>query len=191
VNAHEADGALVVDLCAYEDPSVIDALYLDNVRGTPALPGVRARRYTIDLDGGRVEERDLWDGDFELPRIAYRTRNGRPYRFAYGAGGEAAWTDRIVKLDVEAGAASHWEAEGCFPSEPVFVPEPDGEAEDAGVLLSVVLDAARGTSFMLVLDARDLTELARAHAPHHVPFSFHGQFFGDRAGRHTAAGDPG
>jgi carotenoid cleavage dioxygenase-like enzyme len=188
VNAFEADGSLVVDLCAYEDPSIIDALYLDRVRADGALPPARARRYTIDLDGGGVDERDLWDGNFELPRIAYRTHNGRPYRFAYGVGGEATWIDRVVKLDVEAGTATHWESAGCYPSEPVFVPAPDAAGEDEGVLLSVVLDAARGTSFLLVLDAGDLSELARAAVPHHVPFSFHGQFFGGvSAGHHTTA----
>jgi len=29
-----------------------------------------------------------------------------------------------------------------------------------------------------VLDAGDLSELARARVPHHVPFGFHGQHFG-------------
>ena len=48
--------------------------------------------------------------------------------------------------------------------------------EDDGVLLSVVLDGSAGTSFLLVLDATDLTEVARAQAPHHIPFSFHGMF---------------
>jgi carotenoid cleavage dioxygenase-like enzyme len=188
VNAFEADGSLVVDLCAYDDPSIIDAFYLDRLRAGGDLPPVRARRFTIDLDGGGVEARDLWDGNFELPRIAYRTHNGRPYRYAYGVGGEATWIDRIVKLDVDAGTAAHWESAGCYPSEPVFVPAPDAGAEDDGVLLSVVLDAARGTSFLLVLDATDLGELARAAVPHHVPFSFHGQFFGGvRAGDHTPA----
>ena len=58
----------------------------------------------------------------------------------------------------------------------MFVARPQAEDEDDGVLLSVVLDAGAGTSFMLVLDARDLSELARAQAPHHIPFGFHGQF---------------
>ena len=44
------------------------------------------------------------------------------------------------------------------------------------MLLSVVLDAAAGSSFLLVLDASDLSEVARAEVPHHIPFSFHGQF---------------
>jgi carotenoid cleavage dioxygenase-like enzyme len=58
----------------------------------------------------------------------------------------------------------------------VFVARPEGEREDDGVLLSVVLDAAAGSSFLLVLDASDLSEVARAGVPHHIPFSFHGQF---------------
>jgi beta,beta-carotene 9',10'-dioxygenase len=58
----------------------------------------------------------------------------------------------------------------------VFVAAPDAEGEDEGVLLSIVLDGERGTSFLLVLDARSLDELARAEVPHHIPFGFHGQF---------------
>jgi carotenoid cleavage dioxygenase-like enzyme len=56
------------------------------------------------------------------------------------------------------------------------VREPGAEDEDAGVVLSVVLDAAAERSFLLVLDARSFEELARAEAPHHIPFGFHGQF---------------
>lgn len=51
------------------------------------------------------------------------------------------------------------------PGEPVFVPSPEHRGEDDGVCLSVVLDAARGTSFLLVLDAADFGELARAEVP--------------------------
>jgi carotenoid cleavage dioxygenase-like enzyme len=40
----------------------------------------------------------------------------------------------------------------------------------------VVLDARRGNSFLLVLDARSLEERARAEVPHHIPFGFHGAF---------------
>jgi len=44
------------------------------------------------------------------------------------------------------------------------------------VLLSVALDSRSERSLLLVLDARDRSELARAEAPHHIPFGFHGQF---------------
>jgi beta,beta-carotene 9',10'-dioxygenase len=69
-----------------------------------------------------------------------------------------------------------WSEDGCFPGEPVFVASPDAREEDDGVLLSVVLDGHTGRSFLLVLDAHSLDELARAEVPHHIPFGFHGQF---------------
>jgi carotenoid cleavage dioxygenase-like enzyme len=60
----------------------------------------------------------------------------------------------------------------------VFVPAPQPDrGEDEGVLLSVVLDSGSGSSFLLVLDSRTLTEIGRAQVPHHIPFGFHGQFF--------------
>ena len=177
INSFERDGELVVDLCAYDDASIIDALYLDRLRDGDRPPGARPRRYTIDLDGGGVRAEALADTDLELPRIAYRTHNARPYRYVYGCAAGAGWLERIVKVDVERGEATTWREDGCYPGEPVFVARPGAEDEDAGVLLSVVLDGARGTSFLLVLDAATLDEVARAEVPHHIPFSFHGQFF--------------
>ncbi len=46
-------------------------------------------------------------------------------------------------------------------------------------ILSVVLDAGKGTSFLLVLDARTFTEMARAELPHPVLLGYHGQFYED------------
>jgi carotenoid cleavage dioxygenase-like enzyme len=112
----------------------------------------------------------------ELPRINYGRCNERPYRYAWGIGDAGGWIDRIVKADVVDGHAEVWAQAGCFPGEPVFVAAPEAEGEDEGVLLSVVLDGAKGNSFLLVLDAHSLEELARAEVPHHIPFGFHGQF---------------
>jgi beta,beta-carotene 9',10'-dioxygenase len=178
VNAFERGGELIVDLCAYEDPSIIDALYLDRLRGGQPVPGAELRRYAIDLEGGRVDMERLADTDLELPRINYRRHNGRPYRYVYGTALHGTWLAKIVKVDLERGESSDWSAPGCWAGEPVFVPAPDSEDEDAGVLLSIVLDGGREKSFLLVLDAATLEEKGRAEVPHAVPFSFHGQFFG-------------
>jgi carotenoid cleavage dioxygenase-like enzyme len=59
------------------------------------------------------------------------------------------------------------------------VARPSGVQEDDGVLLSVVLDVRARTSFLLVLDAATLGEVARASVPHHIPFGFHGNYFSD------------
>jgi carotenoid cleavage dioxygenase-like enzyme len=180
INAFDDGDGLVVDLCAYEDASIIELLELDRLRANADGVGPQARpvRLTLGADGG-VATRDLAEVDLELPRINYRARNGRPYRYIYGGStGDAAFLKRLVKVDVEDGSHRVWEEPDAWAGEPVFVPRPGGEAEDDGVVLSVVLDAAERTSFLVVLDAASFTEVARARAPHHIPFGFHGQFFG-------------
>ncbi len=178
VNAFERGDELVVDLIAYEDASITGALYLDDKRERPRgpLPGGELRRYTIDLAGGGISHRPLAEGTLELPRIAYGSRNGRDYAYVYGAGVEGDWFDTLVKVDVRDGTRQVWQASGCYPGEPVFVARPGASAEDDGVVLSVVLDAEAERSFLLVLDAASFDELARAEAPHHIPFGFHGQY---------------
>jgi beta,beta-carotene 9',10'-dioxygenase len=179
VNAFERAGGseLVVDLIAYDDPSIIDALYLDaeSVRGP--IPQTELRRYVIDLDGGGVTLEKLTDaGSVELPRIDYGRHNARPYRYVYGSRSAGGWFEELVKIDVSDGSHASWSAPGCHAGEPIFVRRPGTDDEDSGVVLSVVLDANAGRSFLLVLDARNFEELARAEAPHHIPFGFHGQF---------------
>jgi carotenoid cleavage dioxygenase-like enzyme len=88
----------------------------------------------------------------------------------------SGWLDRIVKADVAKRSSTIWAEDGCYPGEPVFVAAPNAAHEDEGALLSVVLDGRTGNSFLLVLDASSLQELARAEVPHHIPFGFHGQF---------------
>ena len=178
VNAYEEDGDVVADICVYEDNGVIDDLYLDRLRaGTNGLPQSRLRRFRISPASGEVREHDLSERNLELARINYRRCNERPYRYTWGnSSADTGWLEQIVKIDVTDGTDSVWEAPGCFPGEPVFVAAPDAEEEDAGVLLSVVLDAHTNTSFLLVLDAQTLTELGRAEVPHHIPFGFHGQY---------------
>jgi carotenoid cleavage dioxygenase-like enzyme len=179
VNAQERDRELLIDVCAYDDAEIVAALRLDRLRsGSRDLPAARLRRYRIPLDGGDVRREDLSSASLELPRIDYSRCNGLPYRYVYGAGAarDGDFLNQIVKIDVERGEASTWAEPGTYPGEPVFVRSPDARREDSGVLLSVVLDPADGRSFLLVLDAASLGELARARLPHHVPFGFHGAF---------------
>ena len=178
VNAFERGASeLVVDLVAYDGPGIIDSLYLDETGPRGEFPRAQLRRYVIDLDGGGVRWEPLAEGSVELPRIDYGRVNTRDYAYAYFTGVAGDWIDGLVKVDVRDGTRSEWAAPGCYPGEPVFVREPGAEAEDGGVVLSVVLDAAAGHSFLLMLDAASFEELARAEAPHHIPFGFHGQFF--------------
>jgi beta,beta-carotene 9',10'-dioxygenase len=91
VNAFERNGELIVDMAAYEDATIVDSLYLERLRAEPPPPSALARlwRYRIDLDRSKVDEEQLSDAPLELPRIDYRERNGRPYRYVYGVGAPA------------------------------------------------------------------------------------------------------
>jgi len=62
--------------------------------------------------------------------------------------------------------------------EPVFVPN-GGPAEDDGFLLIVSMDAERKTSYVLIVDAKDMTELAVAYLPQGfvIPNGLHSRFF--------------
>jgi carotenoid cleavage dioxygenase-like enzyme len=181
VNSFERDGELVVDLIAYDDPSVIHKLDLAKLRNGERLEQTGLRRYRIALDGSGVRREDLAPAvSPELPRINYRRNNTRDYRWMYAAANDAEWFNQLVKVDVTNGDVQSWSEPGCYPGEPVFVERPGGSAEDDGAILSVVLDANAERSFLLILDAQSFTEVARAEAPHHIPFGFHGQYFRDK-----------
>lgn len=190
VNAFEADGALHVDLITYPNADIIDNLRLAKLRNsTPIDAAAQLTRFTIPLDGDdadtplHVAPRLLSEAPIELARIDYSRRAGRSIRCIWGVGQSTSqrFLDNITRillpdqLDAMA-TVTLWQEPGCYPGEPIFVPRPDGEAEDDGVILSVVLDTEAGHSFLLVLDARTLAELARATVPHHIPFGLHGVF---------------
>jgi beta,beta-carotene 9',10'-dioxygenase len=176
VNAYEDGEELIIDASVYDDASIVDALYLDRLRTRPPDARAQLRRFHLRANLGTVTHERLIDAPIELAQINSAQHNERPYRYAWGVGESEDWIDRIVRADVVARTSTEWHEPGCWPGEPVFVGRPDSTAEDDGVLLSVVLSSHSDTSFLLVLDAESLVELARAEVPHHIPFSFHGRF---------------
>jgi beta,beta-carotene 9',10'-dioxygenase len=191
VNAYERGDEIVLDVCGYDDPEIIDALYLDRLRSDdPQMPPALLRRYRLRLDSGEAIREPMPEAYLELPRIDYDRRNGRPYRYVYGVGNpsDGGFLDRIHKVDVESGVQATWREPDTYPGEPVFVRTPGSEREDDGLLLSVVLDAAANSSFLLVLDATGLTEVARARVPNYIPLGFHGGFFPENTISRTGSG---
>jgi carotenoid cleavage dioxygenase-like enzyme len=178
VNAFEDGDDVVADIVTHPDAGVIDQIYLDRLRSAePVTATGRLTRFRIGMQG-TVAAEQLSDTLVELPRFDYDRRAGRRYRYVCGVGTTAVgdFVDSLIKLDLERRTASSWHEEGCYPGEPVFVEKPGTVQEDGGVVLSVVLDTRRGASFLIVLDAATFQEVARAEAPHHIPFGFHGSF---------------
>jgi carotenoid cleavage dioxygenase len=184
-NAYEENGRIMMDACTYLDGGAL----LDG------LAGVRAGRssdgfgavpflYELDLAAGTCRERQLDERSAEFPRlddrlVAHRNR----YGYAVMADGPnffmPAGETMIVKYDRQGGHNQYQRfGRGHFPGEPVFVPRSPDAAEDDGFVVTVVANMPAGTSYLAVLDARDVgaPPLAKAHLQHRVPLGFHGNF---------------
>lgn len=186
-NAFEQpDGELVLDVLAYPDAGVVDALRIDSLRGGLELRAY-LERIRIAPDRSRCTRERVVDAPFEFPCIDYRRRSGRPYRYCWGAQdeGREQWRGEVVKVDTHHGEVLRYARPGWNLGEPLFVPRvPDDEgadAEDDGVLLCVASDLVHDRAELVVLDARTLEVHATAAVDDAIPIGFHGRFFARRA----------
>ena len=126
----------------------------------------------------------LGDAAFEFPCIHYRRSSGSDYRYTWGAADgprdEDGYASSIVKVDVHGGQSCAFSDGERIYGEPVFVARPGGVDEDDGVLLTVGCSQRTTGSALSILDARDMTLLARADVPASIPLGFHGSFIGER-----------
>ncbi len=183
-NAYEAGDTIFMDVAAYDSAEHMTDFYLDRRHHNSPLSLGQLRRYALPLgSGNEVTCEVLSSQQVELPTYNYGRHNGKPYRYVYSAGmrqdlPEVAY-NQIVKVDTQSHVSMTWFQDGCFPGEPVFVPTPGAATEDDGVILCLVLDTTTRTSFLLVLNARDFSEVARAQLDTFIPFGLHGQYLGD------------
>ena len=169
---------MVADICTFPDAGIVEDLYLDRLRAGKPVAKPELRRFTIDPDGGTGRRTSCSSTRASSCRgsTTGAATSARIATSGASAPAGSGYLDRIVAADLTTRTTTVWSEPGCYPGEPVFVAEPGATEENEGVLLSVVLDASAGTSFLLVLDAATLDERARAEFPHHIPFGFHGQF---------------
>ncbi|KAL2869070.1 carotenoid oxygenase family protein [Aspergillus lucknowensis] len=200
VNAFEEENTsgtvdIVCDVIQFPDDSVVRHLYYENVLSTgegrpphevakPSLVRYRLPRVARDIqktDVAPVEVVKTVDGVGELPTINPRYAT-KKHRYTYGIAdrGYSSFVDGLAKTDIETGEITYWgrEPKPHTPGEAVFIPKANEESEDAGYLLSVVLDGEKGTSYLVCLDARDMTEVARAEFDRAISIGLHGVHVG-------------
>ena len=194
-NAFESEDGryLHLDAALYDDPAIVNHLYLSLVWAGPTaapaaqLPPATLKRLTLDLhapDGSDVPSAwqplitdDASYGNFvEFPSVA-PARRGRPYRFAWttAAVRPTNVNNALAKMDVDSGVSTLWHDPGGMVGEPTFVPRPGGDDEDDGVVLSVVAQPD-GAAALVVLNGRSFQEVARAVLPYSLTNGFHGGF---------------
>ncbi|XP_074549550.1 beta,beta-carotene 15,15'-dioxygenase [Halichoeres trimaculatus] len=207
VNAFEEDGHVVFDAIVYKDNSLYNMFYVNKLKESLQLSDAYStpsyRRFVLPIHpdkgvavGGNmvklkntsataVKEKEgklmcqaevVCEG-LELPRLNYDF-NGKKHRYVYGSFVEdSALSKEVGKIDTETKEKLRWSEENCWPSEPVFIPRPNGESEDDGVVLASVVNSNPGqSSFLLVLDGKTLKEVARAYVSTGLNKDLHGFF---------------
>ncbi|NBQ99690.1 MAG: carotenoid oxygenase family protein [Actinobacteria bacterium] len=139
-------------------------------------------RYVIGISSGNIQESALDDRSVEFPRIDDRL-TGAPARWAYAVSTLDNPTSSIVRYDLLGGTApvTHSLGPGHVHGEPVFVPSGLDSAEHDGWLVTLVYDATRDCSDVVVYaaDALDEGPVAEVHLPRRVPYGFHGTFIAE------------
>ncbi|XP_042873992.1 beta,beta-carotene 15,15'-dioxygenase-like [Penaeus japonicus] len=152
-----------------------------------SLPGAKASaKIRKDSSGGlyvSLTPVNVGRAGFEMP-VVNPKYVGAPYRYVFATGGydTGFYKNAVCKVDVESGRSQVWRGlEHQYTSEPVFVPAPDAEDEDDGVVLVSVVDVRPDfPDCLLVLDGRTMDELARAEVDGPVPNGLHGTFIPDK-----------
>jgi len=143
-------------------------------------------RIPLDSPGSTIEPVQIGQlSGLEFPTIRYDDMNGKPYQYVYAMQvlhAASGYYDALVKLDVNSGNHTTWTREGHYPNEPIFVPDPKGKLEDDGVVITNVLDTLKNQSYLLVLNASTMTEIATAGpTPHVIPHGYHGRYYNRHA----------
>ena len=188
VNAWEEDGEVVLDLtCNHWDAM---ATFMDIHR---MMNQSLSNKNKADNEMKRVRLRTAdksvkvedWPNargipmlnTFDFPMIN-NNYNGKKNRYVYGWVSIDYWRQTLVKKDLENSMNDKmWSQNSHYPGEVFFIPRPGAEAEDDGVLVTVVFDGKKKSSYLLLLDGQTFTEVNRSYLPFKVPFSFHGNWF--------------
>jgi carotenoid cleavage dioxygenase-like enzyme len=187
LNAYEEGDEVVLLACRMNSTNVLG----DSVdEATLDAPGVeveersrdsspRLYEWRFNLKTGAVIEKPLDDIASDFPRVNEQ-HLGRPTRYGYTARISPQPTplfDGLIKYDLLSDRSQvHEFGKGRYGGEAVFVPRPDGTAEDDGWLLTFVHDQAENTSELVIVNAQDITAqpVAQIKIPQRVPYGFHG-----------------
>ncbi len=179
VNAYEVRDKIFLDLVCHPAHNPYDLLYLDNLRAShPVLPSGELVRFELTPKIGHCMHEVLSATQQEFPRINESAHT--VYQFVYTSiiqSKTARFFDGIQKFDLHARKSCRLEKPHYLMGEAVFVAAPRATQEDEGVLLCIAYNATTQCSSLLVIDARDMQQLAEVYLPVHLPMGLHGQFF--------------
>lgn len=185
VNAFECGDDIEIDLCRYDDTTILKDLEMENLRSMGrvtsshlvrfTLPNVSAANKRENDEKTKVRSRQLLDVGIEFVCLS-SSMHRKNHRYIYGLSNKEGRQHfgELLKVDLLTKETKSWYPEGTFIGEPLFIENPNGVREDDGCVCVMVLDAITAKSSLVFLDASTMTEVARALAPIAISFGFHG-----------------
>lgn len=199
VNAYEDGRDIVVDLCQTDPGGLGHYMLLDKMRNAEQGIGKatsRLRRFVINIDtkmtamttpqppsssSSSSSPIPAWITTFDFPTINEAHR-GRRYCYAYGVVAIDYAFNALVKKSLCDDAPDKdrvYRLDNHYFSEANFVANPEAKSEDDGVLVTIGYNGVIGKSYLLILDAVTFEPVNYAYSPFRIPYSFHGNFFGE------------
>ena len=183
INAYEDDDGIVFDYGSTKDYTFYRQC-VDQYLKDDYLPISSDEQYYIHrtkvYSDGRFHDERLVSCPADLTSIN-PDRKQSTYRYLYGAALNeyTAWIG-ILKKDIQTGKEIIKDfGEGMYVSEPIAVKRKHDGTEDDLYILTLVYDSIKHTSFLAILDGKDIhKEFARCKLNFHVPFTFHGVYVG-------------
>ncbi|AUR51765.1 carotenoid oxygenase family protein [Aquella oligotrophica] len=184
INSYETEEQqLIIDLITYEnlEDNPYNKFYLQNLAKNSMDISTAIKRYTLNLDKMAVSHKVITTTNIEFPYINRKYHN-RIYNYVWGVYRDESrpndFFNGLIKQNINfTKDIKVWHQAECYPSEPIFIKNPTSNDEDDGIIMVNVYDANRHLSFLLFLNAHDMTEIVRFDLPCHIPFTLHGNFY--------------
>jgi carotenoid 9,10(9',10')-cleavage dioxygenase 1 len=138
-------------------------------------PDAHLYKFRLNLDSGEVTEQRCLDENF-YERPSYNTDYiGKPSQFAYlldeGASG-GIMGKGVMKYDlINEQDVKYFDYGDYRGGEALFVPRENSSAEDDGYLIDLLSHEEK--SYLVIIDAASMEELAKLHIPQRVPYGVH------------------
>ena len=156
----------------------------DSLSDAPAAPVTRRASVDIEprcinvshlLTPANISERGIYSAIIN-PNFKFKC-----YRFIYANSGfdfQGQYAKQIVKFDLETAEEDVYTCpDDVVYAEPIFIPRPHGSGEDDGVLACGAYSLTKNKpNFLLILDAKSMTEMSRVYFDTLLPYYSHGIF---------------
>eukprot|EP00795_Rhopilema_esculentum_P011547 gene11547-21779_t len=186
VNAYEDSTHIYLDTLAYDNADAylkvpVIKEVIANLEWNTSIIRIAIDKRSWSYDEAKSEALTAQDpfGRAEFPMINYEQHHQKDYTYTYFVENALYREAKIVKLNVKTKSIIRWiPPVGFYPQEPIFIQRDGGTGEDDGVILcSGPVSMPAGTSFLAILNATDLSQIALVKNPSAAPFGLHNRFY--------------